>query len=381
MTTWDDNTIRRASFDYRLLFVVVLLTGLGLTMVFSASAVLAQERFGDGLYYLKRAAFYAAIGFIFMNIFMRIPYFYWKRFVYPLLALCIALSGLTLFSGLGESIGGARRWLKFGPMTLQTSELTKIAIVLFMAYSLEKKNLKMEKFSVGILPHVAITGVLIVLVLAGKDLGSSVVMGATIFLMLFLGGANLKHLLYLFLSTLPFLYFLIAREGYRLQRILSFLNPWDDRLGSGFQIIQSFLAFNEGGFFGKGLGAGQQKLFYLPEAHTDFIFSVLGEELGLIGVFLTIIFFLFLTFRGIRIGRLAPDLFGKFLALGIIILISVQSILNMGVVMGLLPTKGLVLPFIGYGGSSLVTSLMAIGILLNVSTYQQSDTPALFGNK
>ena len=375
---WDENTVRRQHFDYPLLLTVLLLTGLGLTMVFSASAVFSQEKYGDGLFFLKKTAFSAAIGFAIMGIAIRIPYFYLKKIVYPLLIISLCFSMLILFSGLGVSMGGAKRWLHLGPITFQPSELGKIAIVIFMAYSLEKKTEKMEKFSVGVAPNIIIPGLITVFVLLGKDLGSACVMMSAILCMLYLGGAQWKHLAWLSLAGVPLLYELIAGEGYRMKRILTFLNPWGDRYGAGFQMIQSLLAFNEGGFSGKGLGAGQQKLFYLPEAHTDFIFSVLGEELGLLGVLFTIGLFLFFCYRGLKIANEAPDLFGRYLAYGVVILIGVQSLLNMGVVMGLLPTKGLVLPFIGYGGSALVTTLLAVGILLNVSTYQKMDTPAMY---
>lgn len=373
LNMWDDNTIRRTRFDYPLLIAVVLLTGLGLTMVFSTSALLAQEKFGDSLYFLKRSLVYTGIGFVLLGIALRCPYYLLRRLVYPFFLSVLALGLLTLFSPLGLSVGGARRWLHIGPLTLQFSELVKIAVVIFMAYSMEKKLSKMETFTIGVLPHFFIPGVLIFLVLAGKDLGTALVVGLLVYGMLFLGGAKLKHLILLGLATLPFLYYLIRMEGYRMQRVLTFLNPWEDRLGSGFQIIQSFLAFNEGGFIGKGLGAGQQKLYYLPEAHTDFIFSVLAEELGFVGVTLTVVAFGFICFRGIKIGERAPDLFGRYLAFGVVSLLALQSLLNMGVVLGLLPTKGMVLPFIGYGGSNLAMTLLAVGILLNVSMYQRAE--------
>ncbi|MDO8526804.1 MAG: putative lipid II flippase FtsW [Deltaproteobacteria bacterium] len=378
MNEWNENTIHRARFDYPLLIAVVALTMLGLTMVFSASAVLAQEKFGDGFFYLKKMLVYAVLGYVAMACIMRIPYSKWKGWVYPLLLVSLVVTGLALFSGMGVKVGGARRWLALGPITFQPSELAKIAVILFMAYSMEKKREKMQKFSVGIVPNIIIPGLLVIFVLAGKDLGTSFVMATLILTMLFLGGANLKHLGLLSLMALPILYKLISGEGYRLRRFLIFLNPWGDQYGAGFQVIQSFLAFNEGGISGKGLGAGQQKLFYLPEAHTDFIFSVLGEELGLVGVVATIGAFLFFCYRGLKIATHAPDLFGRYIAFGIVILIAVQSTLNMGVVMGLLPTKGLVLPFVSYGGSALVMTLVAVGILLNISTYQKADTPPMF---
>ncbi|MDP2599737.1 MAG: putative lipid II flippase FtsW [Deltaproteobacteria bacterium] len=379
--TWDENTIRRTRFDYPLLVGVIALTCLGLIMVFSSSAVLAQERFGDGLYFLKKMMIYAVLGFGLLYGMMRVPYYHWRKWVYPFLFLSLLAALLTVFSGLGVKISGAKRWLALGPVTFQPSELAKLSVILFMAYSIEKKNEKMERFGVGILPNLVIPGILIFFVLMGKDLGTSFVMVLLILTMLFLGGAKPKHLAFLSLGAVPIFYHLITQEGYRMRRILSFLNPWNDRYGSGFQVIQSFLAFNEGGFLGKGLGAGQQKLFYLPEAHTDFIFSVLGEELGLVGVMATTAAFLFICYRGLKIASKAPDLFGRYLVLGVVVLVGTQSILNMGVVMGLLPTKGLVLPFVSYGGSSLLTLLAAMGIVLNVSTYQQTDTPPMFEKK
>lgn len=381
MNTLDSNTIRRRPFDYGLLIVIGLLTGLGLTMVFSASAVLAQERFEDSLYFLKRSLLFAALGGGMMVLTMRIPYSVWRKGVYPVLGLTMVLALLTLYSPLGTSLGGARRWIALGPFTFQFAELAKVALVLFLAYSMEKKADRMEIFSIGIFPHLLIAGILILLVLSTKDLGSAVVLGALLLWMLFLGGARLKHLGLLMLASLPVLYTLVAQEGYRVQRVLSFLNPWSDRFGSGFQIIQSFLAFNEGGLFGKGLGAGQQKLFYLPEAHTDFIFSVLAEELGLVGLLVTVGLFGYVCLRALRAGSTAPSLFGRYLAFGTAGLIALPSLLNMAVVTGLLPTKGMVLPLVGYGGSSLVCTLMAGGILLNVSTYQKAETPAFFAKR
>lgn len=368
--TWDENTVRRRGIDYPLFITVILLAALGLIMVFSATAVLAQEKFGSSLYFFKKMVLHTSIGFLLLFFLSKVPYFRWRLLVYPILGISLLLMLVTLFSNWGTSVGGARRWLEIAGFRFQPSEFVKIAIILFMAYSLEKKQDKMTLFSVGVLPHLMIGGLLIGFVLLGRDLGTAFVMGVSVVLMLYLGGARVGHLLLLTLATLPFIYHLVSEEGYRWKRILTFLNPWEDRFGAGFQIIQSFLAFNEGGLVGKGLGAGQQKLFYLPEAHTDFIFSVLGEELGVMGVLVTIGLFLFFIFRGTRIAVKAPDLFGRYLALGVVVLIGLQSLFNMGVVLGLLPTKGLVLPFVGYGGSALISTLMGVGILLNISTYQ-----------
>lgn len=370
----NENSIQRVHFDYPLLIAMILLTVVGLTMVLSASAVLAQEKFGGSFYFFKRMLIFALIGWGLAALIARQHYTQFRKWVFPLLGISLFLLCLTVFSSMGTSVGGAKRWLVMAGFTFQPSELAKISILLFLAYSLEKKEGKMRSFRVGVFPHILIAGVFILFILYGRDLGSAFVVGATVIVMMFLAGARGLHLGLLGLSTLPFLYFLVLKEGYRIKRILTFLNPWEDRLGSGFQIIQSFLAFNEGGLLGKGLGAGRQKLFYLPEAHTDFIFSVLGEELGLLGIFVTIFLFVFLVYRGIRIGVRAPDLFARYLAFGITLLIAIQSLFNMAVVMGLLPTKGLVLPYIGYGGSSLVTTLIVSGMLLGISRYEKSGT-------
>ncbi|MDO8494082.1 MAG: putative lipid II flippase FtsW [Deltaproteobacteria bacterium] len=375
--TYDDNTIRRVPVDVPLLIAVALLTSLGLTFVFSASAVLANDKFGDNLYFLKRMILNVALGVGLMMVSMRFSYFHLRKVVYPFMIFCVILLLVTLYSGLGVKVGSTTRWISFYFFNFQPSELAKIAIIFFMAYFLEKKEDRIDKFSIGIIPPVMMTGVLILLVLLGKDFGTAFVMGLLVGSLLFLGGARLWHLFLFFLAALPMIVHLILNEGYRMKRLISFLNPWGDRLGGGFQILQSLLAFDEGGWTGKGLGAGQQKLFYLPEAHTDFIFSVVGEELGLFGVTVTIGLFIALMVRGIRIARHAPDLFGRYVAFGIVLLVILPCLINMGVATGLLPTKGLVLPFLSYGGSNMVTTFVAIGILLNISTYQQADTPPL----
>jgi cell division protein FtsW len=237
-----------------------------------------------------------------------------------------------------------------------------------MARSLTKKEGRTKEFSVGILPHIIVLGGLFALVLKQPDFGTGIVFAALVFILLFAGGVRLRFLGAMALAALPLLLYVATRADYRKERLLSFLNPWNDPGNAGFQIIQSFLAFGAGKVFGAGLGDGRQKLFYLPEVHTDFIFSVIGEELGLIGVTAVIGLFTLLILRGFRSCYRAPDLFGTYLALGITVLMAVQTLLNMGVVMGLLPTKGSTLPFISYGGTSLVINLMAVGILLNISS-------------
>jgi cell division protein FtsW len=237
-----------------------------------------------------------------------------------------------------------------------------------MAYSLEKKQDRVKFFSSGFLPYMVVLAVLLLLLLKQPDLGAALTLGAVAVIMLFAAGTRPTYIISMFLIALPFLYFLVMNVDYRRRRVLAFLNPWDDPSNSGFQIIQSWLAFGAGGVLGQGLGEGKQKLFYLPEAHTDFILSVVGEELGLIGVLLIASMFFLLVWRSIRVALGAEDTFGRFLAFGIAVLLGIEAFVNMGVVTGILPTKGLALPFISYGGSSLLITLFAMGILLNIST-------------
>lgn len=363
---------QRVHFDYWLLFTTILLVGVGVVMVYSASAVLAGERYHDSYYFLKKELCFVAVGFAGLAAMLRFPYAQWRRLVYPLLAIVAGLILLAYVPGLRSVASGAARWIKIGPVRFQPSELAKLAMVLFLAYSLEKKAGRMKGFAIGILPHVAIGGAMIVLILGQRDFGSAFIVASLLGVMLFISGARCMYMGAMGLAALPLLYFAVASVDYRRRRILAFLNPWSDRYGSGFQIIQSLIAFQGGGVLGRGLGEGQQKLFYLPEAHTDFIASVVGEELGLVGMLVLIALYAVFCARGLMIAWRAPDLFGRYLAFGITFLIGWQALGNLCVVMGLLPTKGMVLPFVSYGGSSLLVSLLAVGILLNVSSYRKA---------
>ncbi len=369
----DDNEqiVRRTHIDYVLLAVTAALVMIGIVMVYSSSGVMALERMGDEYYFLKKEVIFAAAGFLLMIVAAKLPYVWWRRLVYPILGLALIALVLSFIPGLRAAAGGASRWIRLGPITFQPSEFAKLALVIFLAYSLEKKSSRIKSFGVGFLPHVAVAGLLIILVLAQKDLGAAFMLSVIVMLMMFVAGVRVTYLAASVVAALPAIYFLVASVGYRRKRIMAFLDPWSDRYGSGFQIIQSLVSFNEGGIFGRGLGEGQQKLFYLPEAHTDFIFSVLGEELGLVGVLAVIILFAVFFWRAIVIGLRAPDLFSRYFAFGLAIFIGVQGLFNFCVVMGLLPTKGLVLPFISYGGSALTTFLIAVGVLLNISTYRK----------
>jgi cell division protein FtsW len=369
----DPTDIKKGHFDLWMLVITIVLVSIGVTMVYSSSAVLAQERYGDSYYYLKRTLVFGVIGFALMVAFMSIPYRVYSRLAYPILLGSLLLCALVFVPGMGRTIGGATRWIKFGPLAFQPSELAKVALVIFLAYSLQKKAEKIRSFGVGVLPNLIIMMVVAGAILAQRDFGSAVMVAVITWLMLFAAGAKLSYLFGMALAVLPLAYVFLSHEGYRKRRILAFMNPWSDQYGAGFQIIQSFVAFNEGGWFGKGLGQGQQKLFYLPEAHTDFIFSVLGEEMGLAGVIIVIGMFAFFCYRGLKIALHAPDLAGRYIAIGATLLICLSAVFNIAVVMGLLPTKGMTLPFISYGGSSLIMSLIVVGILLNISSYRRVD--------
>lgn len=363
-------------FDVYLLFVTLLLVLLGLVMVFSSSAVFARENYQDSYYFLKKEIVFVVIGVALLFVVKAIPYrIYWKL-TYPLLGLCLVLLLAVLLSGHGGGSEGVHRWIQIGGFSFQPTEFAKLAIVIFVAYALAKKKEKIRDFFKGFLPILVICGVYIVLILAQRDLGSAFTLGVIVFLMLFISGTRVVYLGGAFLASLPVLYYLIFSVEFRRRRILAFLDPWQYQLDSGFQIIQSFVAFKSGGLTGVGLGEGKQKLFYLPEAHTDFIFSVIGEELGLLGVLAVVTLFTCFIFRGLLITLKTRDLFGLYLAFGLTLMIGAQAFINIGVVMGLLPTKGLALPFISYGGSSLIVSMICVGILLNISQDQAEEGPS-----
>ena len=355
-------------FDVYLFFTTLLLVLMGVLMIFSSSAILAQDKYGDTYYFLKKEMIFFTIGLIGLFIARNIHYKLYAKWIYVFLGIAFILMFMCLVPPFGYTAGGASRWIKLGSLSMQPSEFAKIAVIMFVAYMVGKKGLKIKNFITGFLPVISIVGLFLGIIVLQKDLGSAFVLGTVIFMMLFVSGTRASYLVGSLLLASPALYFLVFSVAFRKQRILAFLDPWKHQMDYGFQIIQSFVAFKSGGLAGVGLGESKQKLFYLPEAHTDFIFSVLGEEFGMIGVIVVSSLFLFFIFRGFSIANKTTDPFGRFLALGITSLIGLQAFINFGVVMGLLPTKGLVLPFISYGGSSLVITLFAVGILLNIST-------------
>ena len=354
-------------YDLIILLMAVALTCFGVVMVYSASSVMAAKKFNDGFYFLKRQGIYALLGFGVMALTMRLDYQVWRRWAVPLLLGCLVLLMLVFVPGIGGAAKGASRWIRLPGFNFQPSELAKIVLIAYMAYSLDKKQDKVKFFSTGFLPYMVLLMVLLGILLKQHDLGAALTLWAVAFTMLFVAGARLQYFFSVVLLALPIMIYVIVFEPYRLRRIEAWLDPWKDPSDSGFQIIQSWIAIGTGGLFGQGLGEGKQKLFYLPEAHTDFILSVTGEELGFVGIMVIAAMFFLLVLRGIRIAVYAPDFFGRSLAFGIVTLLGIEAFVNMCVVTGLFPTKGLALPFISYGGSSLIITMFAVGILLNIS--------------
>jgi len=363
-------------YDPILLISVLLLLGIGLVAVYSASSILAEARFGDHYFYLKRQAVYCLFGILLMIAAKNINYLVYRKLVYVFLGLSSLLLVLLLIPGLGFKVGGAQRWFRLGFISLQPSEAAKLSLAIFMAYSMSKNFDQMRTFLNGLLPHLLVGSMFVALILLQPDLGTAVIIGMWMLILLFVGGVHLGQLFLLLGLTTPIVFYLISQSAYRLNRWWAFLNPWEDPQGFGFQIIHSFLAFGSGGLFGVGIGNSKQKLFYLPEPHTDFVAAIIAEEAGFIGISILIILFALIVIRGITIALKAPELFGTYLALAISCMLAVQVIVNMGVVMALLPTKGLTLPFVSYGGSSLVVSLLAMGILMNISRKALGGTPA-----
>jgi cell division protein FtsW len=358
----------RQGHDHSLLLLAVGLTFLGVVMVFSASSIMAVREHADSLYFLKRQGLFALVGFALMAVLMHFNYLYLRKLAVPILFACLFLLVLVLMPGLGAKVGGAKRWIRLAGFSLQPAEFAKLGLIIFMAHSLARKQDKMKSFKLGFLPYMVVLAILLALLLAQPDLGSALTLGVVAMAMMFIAGTRPVYIAGLGILALPFLYFLVMNVDYRRRRILAFLNPWEDPSNTGFQIIQSWIAFGSGGAVGNGLGESKQKLFYLPEAHTDFIFSVIGEELGFAGVIVIAAMFLLLVLRGFKAATNAPDNFGSYLAFGMTLLIGIEAFVNMAVVMGLVPTKGMALPFLSYGGSSLMATLMAVGIILNVSS-------------
>lgn len=357
--------------DMILLLTVIGLVLFGLVMVYSSSFILAQERTGDGFTFIKKQVFFAALGFGALLLTFQMDYRKWTRWAYPMLGAACLLLLLTAIPGIGARVGGAQRWLRWGGFSFQPGEFAKFAVIFFVAFQLDRKKDRIHTFTAGILTHLLIPLPALILLLLQPDFGTTVMISLVVFALLFLAGAPRRYLLAAFLLTTIAGLWLALGTPYRRDRVMTFIDPWRDPGGKGFQILQSFVGLYNGRLWGVGLGNGKEKLFFLPEAHNDFIFAVIGEELGFIGVAAVVITYLYFVHRGLQIAwnckKLYQDYFGMFLATGITLALGLQSFVNMAVVLGLLPTKGLTLPFISYGGSALLIDLAAVGVLLSIA--------------
>jgi cell division protein FtsW len=347
------------------------LVSVSVVMVYSASAVLAMERYQQPYLFLIKQGSWAALGIFLLYLTMRIDY---QRYKEPVvLWTALAVVGVALVAVLfGPSINGTRRWFGIAGIGVQPSELAKLSAIFFTAAILERRMDRLDDLSQAVLPIGIVVGTLVGLILLEPDFGTAASLMVIAGVMIYAAGIHYRYLVGLVLVMLPLAYFAIMSAEYRRRRILAFMNPWNDPLGDGFQVIQSLIAVGTGGLFGRGLMAGVQKLFYLPEPHTDFIYAVIAEELGLVGATAILMCFAVIAWRGLRVAMQAPDRFGAFLALGLTMMVTIQALVNISVVLGLAPTKGIPLPFVSNGGSSLLINLIGMGILLNVSQHASS---------
>jgi cell division protein FtsW len=347
--------------------IAVVLICIGIIMIYSASNIYAWERYKDGFFFLKRHIIFVCIGTCLMFGVMSFDYRTLKSYTKPFLLISFLLLLLVLIPGIGREVAGARRWFRFKFLSFQPSELANLAVIIYTADFIARRGSAISTFWRGFVPPMVILGVALLFILAQPDLGTSVALAVVVTVMLFVAGVRAPYLATLFLASIPVLYVLIFSVPYRRARILAFLNPYLDPKGSGFQIIQSQISLGSGGLFGVGIGQSKQKLFYLPAAHTDFIFSIIGEELGLIGTVGVIVLFMLFIQQSLKIIKHAPDKFGYFLSLGLVLMICFKASINIGVSCGLLPTKGLPLPFISYGGSSFIFDMVSVGLLMNIA--------------
>ena len=362
---------RKLKSDKFLFMAMFLLVCTSVVMVYSASAVVLAEKNESPYLLLAKQGTFALIGLFFVQLIMRIDY---RNYRQPAVIWTgLILVGLALIVVLfGREINGARRWLNIGPLGIQPSELAKILVVVFVAAILERRMERIDEPAYALLPIGAVVGAIVLLVVIEPDLGTAASIVVIAAVMVFAAGLSYRYIAGAAVLAVPALYFLLQAD-YRWRRVAAFLDPWSDQLGDGYQMIQSMIAVGVGGVFGRGLMDGVQKLFYLPEPHNDFIFAVISEELGLIGATVIVACFCVICWRGLRTAVRAPDRFGAFLALGLTTMVAFQAFFNISVVLGIAPTKGIPLPFVSYGGSSLLINLIGMGILLNVSQHASSS--------
>jgi cell division protein FtsW len=363
---------RKLKSDRVLFTTTLLLVCVSIVMVYSASAVLALDRFQQPYLFLTKQALWSVLGLAVLAVAMRVDYRTYKNeaFIWCLLGVVAVLLVGVLFS---PAVNGTRRWFAVGGLGIQPSELAKVACVFFTALMLERRMHRIDDLSYSLMPIGLIVGLVIALVLLQPDFGTSISLALVVAVMIFAAGLHYRYFVGLALTALPVIYIVLVSAPYRRRRLLAFWDPWADPQGDGFQIIQSLIAVGAGGVTGRGLMAGVQKLFYLPEPHTDFIYAVISEELGLIGATAILICFCVIAWRGLRIAMRAEDTFGSFVALGLTTMIAAQAFINISVVLGLMPTKGIPLPLVSFGGSSLLVNLLGMGVLLNISQHESAD--------
>ena len=366
---------RKLQSDKWLFLATLALICASVVMVYSASALVALERFQQPYLFVTRQMMWAAVGVAVLSIVMRIDYRAYRndKMIWALLAIVAVMLVAVLFA---RPINGTRRWFGVGGFGIQPSELAKMAAILFTALILERRRTRVNELHYSLLPIAMIVGGLVGLILLEPDFGTSVSLLAVIGVMVFAAGLSYRYMFGAVMLALPALYVIVMQADYRRRRLLTFMDPWADPLGDGFQVIQSLIAVGTGGVFGKGLMQGVQKLFYLPEPFTDFIYAVISEETGLIGASFVLLCFCVIAWRGLRTAMRAPDAFGAYLALGITMMLVLQALFNISVVLGLVPTKGIPLPLVSNGGSSMLINLAAVGVLLNISQHQQVETGA-----
>ena len=363
---------RKLKSDKVLFLATLLLVCASVVMVYSASAALAMNRFNQPYFFLVKQAMWAALGLAAMSVAMRFDYRNYRQpsFIWASLGFVVLALVAVLFS---SPINGSRRWFGVGGFGVQPSELAKLSAIFFIAALLERRMHRIDDIPYALIPIGVVIGGLVGLILLEPDLGTAMTLLVIAVAMVFTAGLSYRYIAGAMLCGLPVVYFILMSASYRRRRLLAFWDPWSDPLGDGFQVIQSLIAVGSGGFVGRGFMSGVQKLFYLPEPHTDFIYAVIGEEFGLVGTTVVLACFMVIAWRGLKIAMEAPDRFGAFLAVGLTTMIAVQAFFNISVVLGLVPTKGIPLPFVSAGGSSLLISLLGMGILLNVS---QHSAPA-----
>jgi len=352
---------------------VLALMGFSVLMVYSASVSVAEVRYDDPLRIIRHWLFYMPVGLAVIWALSRIDVNWWRAIAVPVLAVAVVLMIAVLVPGLGKEINGAQRWFSLFGLTLQPVELLKPAVIIYMAYYMSSFPERLPQFANGLAPMLVVLGIALLLLLLQPDFGSAVLLSSVCFAMWFVGGVPIRHLLALVSTFVPVAVIVMVAEPYRVQRLTSFLDPWNDPLGSDYQLIQSMIAFGSGGLFGTGLGQGVQKLFYLPEVFTDFISASIGEELGLAGILILLMVFGVLLGRVIWLAIKSGDMFSRLLIIGCVVVIGTALMINLGAAMGLLPTKGMPLPFVSYGGSALLGECVLIGFVLSVQRHQPGN--------